>query len=58
VGQAGLVWDNVITSFIYADFDLFFEMMKKIFAIIGALIAGGLGISLIPQAAHAGVTMN
>jgi hypothetical protein len=34
---------------------------KKIFAIIGALIAGGLGISLTslaPQAAHAGVQMN
>jgi hypothetical protein len=27
--------------------------MKKILAIIGALIAGGLGISLLSQAAHA-----
>jgi hypothetical protein len=36
-------------------------MAKKIFAIIGALIAGGLGIavvSAVPQAAHAGITMN
>jgi hypothetical protein len=36
-------------------------MRKKIFAIIGALIAGGLGIAVIsavPQAAHAGVAMN
>jgi hypothetical protein len=33
---------------------------KKIFAIIGALIAGGLGIAVgaAPQAAHAGVNMN
>jgi hypothetical protein len=33
-------------------------MMRKYLAIIGALIAGGLGISLIPQAAHAGVALN
>jgi hypothetical protein len=36
-------------------------MRKKILAILGALIGGGLGIvavSLGPQAAHAGVTMN
>jgi hypothetical protein len=32
--------------------------MRKILVIIGALIAGGLGISLIPQAAHAGIMMN
>jgi len=35
--------------------------MKKMLAIIGALIAGGLGISLVslaPQAAHAGVQFN
>jgi hypothetical protein len=35
--------------------------MKKIFAIISALIAGGLGIALvssIPQAAHAAFTQN
>jgi len=32
--------------------------MRKILAIIGALIAGGLGISLIPQAAHAGFALN
>jgi hypothetical protein len=34
---------------------------RKIVAIIGALIAGGLGIavvSAVPQAAHAGVMMN
>jgi len=36
-------------------------MAKKILAIIGALIAGGLGIavaSAVPQAAHAGMQMN
>jgi hypothetical protein len=36
-------------------------MAKKIWAIISALIAGGLGISLVgltPQAAHAGMTLN
>jgi hypothetical protein len=36
-------------------------MRKKIFAIIGALIAGGLGIAVVslgPQAAHAGVGAN
>jgi hypothetical protein len=35
--------------------------MKKIFAILSALIAGGLGIAVlssVPQAAHAGVIMN
>jgi len=32
--------------------------MRKILAIIGALIAGGIGVSLIPQAAHAGMQMN
>jgi hypothetical protein len=35
--------------------------MRKIFAIIGALIAGGLGITLVnmgTQAAHAGIAMN
>jgi len=34
---------------------------KKILAIIGALIAGGLGIavvSAVPQAAHAGMQFN
>jgi hypothetical protein len=37
------------------------KISKKLFAIIGALIAGGLGIasvSAVPQAAHAGVGMN
>jgi hypothetical protein len=35
-------------------------MHKKIFAIIGALIAGGLGVAAasVPEAAHAGITMN
>jgi hypothetical protein len=35
-------------------------MAKKITAIIGALIAGGLGIAIAsaPQAAHAGIAMN
>ena len=36
-------------------------MTKKIFAIIGALIGGGLGIALISsgtQMAHAGILMN
>jgi hypothetical protein len=35
-------------------------MAKKIFAVIGALIAGGLGIALAsaPEAAHAGVGAN
>jgi hypothetical protein len=36
-------------------------MRKKILAIIGALIAGGLGISVVslaPHAAEAGVQMN
>ena len=32
--------------------------MKKLLAIIGALIAGGIGISLVPQAAQAGIAMN
>ena len=36
--------------------------MRKILAIIGAMIAGGLGISVIssaaPQAAHAAMTSN
>jgi hypothetical protein len=34
---------------------------KKMFAIVGAIIAGGFGIavaSAVPQAAHAGVMMN
>jgi hypothetical protein len=35
-------------------------MSKKILAIIGALIAGGLGIAVAsaPQAAHAGMSLN
>jgi hypothetical protein len=36
-------------------------MTKKLMAIIGAMIAGGLGISLVslaPHAAEAGVNMN
>ena len=36
-------------------------IMKKIFAILSALITGGLGIALVssvPQAAHAGLTNN
>ena len=36
-------------------------MAKKILAIIGALIGGGLGIALVsavPQAAHAGLGAN
>lgn len=32
--------------------------MRKLLALIGALIAGGLGISLIPEAADAAMTMN
>jgi hypothetical protein len=32
--------------------------MRKLIAIIGALIAGGLGISLIPQAANAALSSN
>jgi hypothetical protein len=42
------------------NFLLIFEMRKKFFAIIGALIAGGLGIALISstQAAHAALTQN
>jgi hypothetical protein len=32
--------------------------MRKILAITGALIAGGIGVSLIPKAAHAGATLN
>jgi hypothetical protein len=33
---------------------------KKMFAIVGAIIAGGFGIAIasVPQAAHAGVAMN
>ena len=33
---------------------------KKMFAIVGAIIAGGFGIAVasIPQAAHAGVQLN
>jgi hypothetical protein len=37
------------------------DMTKKIFAIIGAFITGGLGIaaiSAVPQAAHAGLAPN
>jgi hypothetical protein len=36
-------------------------MTKKIIAIIGALIAGGIGVAMVsaaPQAAHAGVLVN
>jgi hypothetical protein len=35
-------------------------MFRKIFAIVGALVAGGLGIAVLSasQAAHAGVQMN
>jgi hypothetical protein len=33
-------------------------MAKKILAIIAALVAGGIGISLIPQAAHAGFSVS
>jgi hypothetical protein len=39
----------------------FIDMRKKIFAIIGALIAGGIGIAVVsaaPQAAQAGVAIN
>lgn len=39
---------------------LFYESMRKIFALIGALIAGGLSIAVTTgtQAAHAALTMN
>jgi hypothetical protein len=36
-------------------------MFRKIFAIVGALIAGGLGIAVLStgtQVAHAGIQMN
>jgi hypothetical protein len=35
-------------------------MSKKLFAILDAMIAGGLGIAVAsaPQAAHAGITLN
>jgi hypothetical protein len=36
-------------------------MAKKIWAIIGAIITGGLGIAIVsmaPQAAHAGIMLN
>ena len=50
------LWDIVVTRFInYSDG---VPVMTKILAIIGALVAGGIGISLIPQAAHAGIAMN
>jgi ABC-type phosphate/phosphonate transport system permease subunit len=32
--------------------------MRKLLAIIGAVIAGGIGISLIPQAADAALASN
>ena len=46
---------------IMVGFSMPVDMTKKIFAIIGAMIAGGLGISLAslaPQAAHAGAMLN
>ena len=36
------------------------KMFRKIFAVVGALIAGGLGIAILGsgQAAHAGMALN
>ena len=50
----------VVTRLINAVNDYLHDM-RKMFAIIGALIGGGLGIALVsmgPQAAHAGVAIN
>jgi hypothetical protein len=32
--------------------------MRKFLAILAALIAGGLGVSLVPKAAHTGAALN
>lgn len=48
----------VVISFIYFDF---VEMFRKIFAIVGAIIAGGLGVAILgtgTQVAHAGIQIN
>lgn len=52
------MWDAVGG---YYDFDIFVEMFRKIFAIVGAVIAGGLGIAILEtgtQIAHAGIKIN
>ena len=50
----------VVTSLIYYSIIDLIEMRKKIFAIIGALIAGGLGIAVASsvESAHAALTAN
>jgi 2-keto-3-deoxy-6-phosphogluconate aldolase len=56
------MWDVVVTSLNNYTFVeiLRINMAKKILAIIGALIAGGLAIvtTTAPQAAHAALSMN
>ena len=55
------MWDIVIIKLIYQHFGSFVEMFRKIFAIVGAVIAGGLGIAILgtgTQVAHAGVQLN
>jgi hypothetical protein len=58
VGQHGQLWDNVNRSFISRVKFPFLKVIRKYVAIIAAVTAGGLGISLMPQAAHAGLAMN
>jgi hypothetical protein len=50
----------VVTSLIYYLIIDTVTMRKRIFAIIGALIAGGLGIAMVSAvpAAHAAMTQN
>jgi hypothetical protein len=44
---------------LYSGLRAVIEMARKLFAIIGAFIGGGLGIAVLgTQAAHAGVLMN
>jgi hypothetical protein len=50
----------VVTMLICYPIIDFIEMRKKLFAMIGALIAGGLGIAVASSvpAAHAGIMLN
>ena len=50
----------VVTSLVNTSIAYIFNMLKKILAVIGALIGGGLGIAVVSAApaVQAGVTMN
>jgi hypothetical protein len=58
VEQCGTMWNNVVASFI--KFRIYEYAMRKILAIIGALITGGIGVavSILTQSAEAALTAN